>query len=199
MGVEVTLFALFAASTVGTPGPANMVLLTAGARFGFAASIPFLGGVILGKQLIIWPLGLGLMAFLADNPVVFGALKYFSAAYIVWLAWRIAGSRIAPDATVSKAPSFGSGLIVHPLNPKAWAMVTTGLTGFVVEGTPPLAATAGIATVLICTQLVLQPLWCAAGDWLARRIAGTGAERWLMITLALITVASVALVLIDRG
>ena len=62
MGVAVFTFAAFAASQVGTPGPANMALLATGARYGFRAALPFVGGVVLGKQLIIWPIGFGLMA-----------------------------------------------------------------------------------------------------------------------------------------
>ncbi|MEO1704619.1 MAG: LysE family translocator, partial [Pseudomonadota bacterium] len=51
----------FAASQVGTPGPANMALLATGARFGFARALPFVAGVIAGKQLLVWPLGFGLL------------------------------------------------------------------------------------------------------------------------------------------
>ena len=195
MGVEVIPFALFAAAMVGTPGPANMVLMTAGARYGLRPALPFVAGVALGKQLIIWPIGFGIMGVLASWPLAFTTLKFVSAAYIVWLAWRIAGSRIVPGQAAG-APSFVSGLIVHPLNPKAWAMITTGFTSFVAEGTPAVMATLTIAATLLCLQAVLHPLWCAAGSWIAARIAGTGAERALMICLAVLTVASVTLVLV---
>ena len=62
MSVPLLPFLTFAVSQVGTPGPANMVLLATGARFGLRRALPFVAGVALGKQLIIWPLGLGLMA-----------------------------------------------------------------------------------------------------------------------------------------
>ncbi|MGJ8612017.1 MAG: LysE family translocator, partial [Octadecabacter sp.] len=62
MSVAILPFLTFAASQVGTPGPANMILLTTGARFGLRRALPFVAGVALGKQLIIWPLGFGLMA-----------------------------------------------------------------------------------------------------------------------------------------
>ena len=61
MAIETLGFLVFAASQVGTPGPANMTLMAAGARFGLRRSLPFVGGVALGKQLIIWPIGFGLM------------------------------------------------------------------------------------------------------------------------------------------
>lgn len=111
--------ALFAASQVGTPGPANMALLATGARFGLLRSLPFVAGVVAGKQLIIWPIGFGLMELAQSAPLVFTALKYISAAYICWLAWRVANMRLAPGAAEARAPGFAAGLVVHPLNPKA--------------------------------------------------------------------------------
>ena len=38
---------LFAISMVATPGPANMILLSAGSQFGFKKSVPFVIGIIL--------------------------------------------------------------------------------------------------------------------------------------------------------
>ena len=112
----------FAVAVIGTPGPANLVLMAAGARFGFRKTIPLIGGVIAGKQFIIWPLGFGLMSLAAAAPMVFAAFKWASIAYMLWLAWKVAGLRIRPGEA-AEAPGFVSGLIVHPMNPKAWAMV----------------------------------------------------------------------------
>ena len=80
MTVAIGSFAIFAASQVGTPGPANMALLATGARYGFRAALPFVGGVALGKQLVIWPVGFGLMTLSTRVPWVFETLKYVCAA-----------------------------------------------------------------------------------------------------------------------
>lgn len=196
MSVAVLPFLAFGASQVGTPGPANMVLLATGARFGLRRALPFVAGVALGKQLIIWPLGLGLMAVQDDFPSVFTALKWVSVAYILWLAWRVAGMRLSVEAAATRPPGFLAGLVVHPLNPKAWAMTTTGFTAFVAPGTPPLQATATIAMCLLGLQIILHPLWTFAGQRIAMTLAGTPAERYLMWTLAALTVASVVYALL---
>ena len=198
MGVEVLGFLIFAAAMVGTPGPANMVLLSAGARFGLRRALPFVAGVLLGKQLIIWPIGFGLMELAGRVPLAFSVLKWASVVYILWLAWRIAGSSIS-TTTQTKVPRFFAGLIVHPLNPKAWAMVTVGFTSFVAEGTPPFAATAVIALSLMSVQVVLHPLWTLGGQAIAARMAGQKSEKYLMWVLAGLTVASVLLVLLKEG
>ncbi|CTQ50704.1 LysE family translocator [Jannaschia donghaensis] len=194
MSVAVLSFAVFAASQVGTPGPANMALMTTGAAHGLRAALPFVAGVALGKQLIIWPVGFGLMQLATRYPWAFEALKWISAAYIIWLAWRVANMRLAAKGD-ARAPGFLAGLIVHPLNPKAWAMITGGFTAFVAPGTPALTATATIAAVLLATQIVLHPLWTWGGSMIAHRVRGTSAERYLMWTLAGLTVASVLFVL----
>lgn len=200
MAVAVISFLAFSASQVGTPGPANMALMATGARFGFRAALPFVAGVALGKQLIIWPIGFGLMGLAETLPGLFVALKWISAAYIFWLAWRVAHLRLSPDGKqVDAPPGFLAGLIVHPLNPKAWAIITTGFTTFVAPGTATLQATAIIAICLLATQAIFHPIWTYGGDRIARTVAGRPAERYLMVTLAALTVASVLFVLFGGG
>ncbi|MEM6760715.1 MAG: LysE family translocator [Pseudomonadota bacterium] len=199
MSVAAASFAVFAASQVGTPGPANMALMATGARFGFGRALPFVGGVALGKQVVIWPVGFGLMEVADTAPWIFESLKWVSAAYILWLAWRVAHLRLGTEVITDRAPGFVAGLIVHPLNPKAWAMIVAGFTGFVAPDTDPLLATATIAAILLGCQVLLHPLWTLAGDWIARTLAGTPAEPYLMFTLAALTVASVLFVLFGGG
>jgi threonine/homoserine/homoserine lactone efflux protein len=199
MSVAATSFAVFAASQVGTPGPANMALLATGARFGFRAALPFVAGVALGKQLVIWPIGFGLMQLSDRAPWVFETLKWVSAAYIIWLAWKVANLRLGGSEGDGTMPGFAAGLLVHPLNPKAWAMIVTGFTSFVAPGTDALIATATIAAILLGTQILLHPLWTLAGDRIAQTLAGTPGEPYLMYTLAGLTVASVLFVLFGGG
>ena len=155
-------------------------------------------GVALGKQLVIWPVGFGLMELADRVPWLFETLKWASAAYIIWLAWKVANLRLNLGGA-PRAPGSAAGLIVHPLNPKAWAMIVAGFTGFVTPGSDPLIATATIGGVLLATQAVLHPIWTLAGDRIARTLAGTRAEPYLMYTLAALTVASVLFVLFGGG
>lgn len=132
-------------------------------------------------------------------PLVFSVLKWIAAGYVLWLAWRVAGSSLSPGDTAAQAPGFLAGLIVHPLNPKAWAMITAGFTSFVAPGTPALQATFVISICLLGCQIVLHPLWAYGGDRLARAVAGTPAESRLMKLLAALTVLSVFFVLFLGG
>ena len=199
MSIAILPLAIFAASQVGTPGPANMAMLATGARFGFRAALPFVAGVVLGKQLIIWPIGFGLMELAEVAPGLFTALKYVSAAYIIWLAWKVANLRLGQGEADGAAPGFAAGLIVHPLNPKAWAMIVGSFTAFIGPDVPTLTATATVAAVLLTCQLMMHPLWTLGGSAIAHTVAGTRAEPYLMWSLAALTVASVLFVLFGGG
>lgn len=199
MSVAVSAFAVFAASQVGTPGPANMALLATGARYGFRAALPFVAGVALGKQLIIWPIGFGIMDLAARAPWIFAGLKWASAAYILWLSWKIANLRLSPGRADDNAPGFLAGLVIHPLNPKAWGMIVAGFTNFVDPATPTINATATIAGVLFACQCILHPVWTFSGDRIAHVVAGNRFEPYLMRGLAALTALSVLFVLFRGG
>ncbi len=191
MSVAVTGFPAHAASQVATPGPADLAVLTAGARAGLGAVWPFVAGVILGKQLTIWLIGFGLMELALAFPAVFSALKFACLGYIGWLAWRGANLRLGDMGDGRETPGFLAGLVIHPLNPKAWAMIVAGFTTFVTPGTPILQATAIIAICLLAMQVVFHPLWATGGVMLSRQFAGKPAERFLMYALSGLMVASV--------
>tara|TARA_B100000676_G_scaffold4718_1_gene4362 strand:- start:471 stop:1058 length:588 start_codon:yes stop_codon:yes gene_type:complete len=188
-------FIPFAFSQVATPGPANMAMMATGARFGFRAALPFVAGVILGKQLIIWPIGYGIMEIASQVPFLFEILKFLSALYIIWLAWRVANMRLSSGEPSLDAPGFWSGLLVHPLNPKAWAMILVGFTNFVESDTATFYATLYIAGSLLIIQIICHPIWTLFGDRIAKFIIGKKYERVFMWFLALITVIFVLMAL----
>ena len=188
-------FIPFAFSQVATPGPANMAMMATGARFGFSAALPFVAGVILGKQLIIWPIGYGIMEVASQVPLLFEILKFLSALYIIWLAWRVANMRLSSGEPSVDAPGFWSGLLVHPLNPKAWAMILVGFTNFVESDTATFYATLYIAASLLIIQIICHPIWTLFGDRIAKFIIGKKYERVFMWFLALITVIFVLMAL----
>ena len=188
-------FIPFAFSQVATPGPANMAMMATGARFGFRAALPFVAGVILGKQLIIWPIGYGIMEVASQVPLLFEILKFLSALYIIWLAWRVANMRLSSGEPSVDAPGFWSGLLVHPLNPKAWAMILVGFTNFVESDTTTFYATLYIAASLLIIQIICHPIWTLFGDRIAKFIIGKKYERVFMWFLALVTVIFVLMAL----
>lgn len=73
---------------VSTPGPANMLLMTAGAQHGLAKTLPFIGGLTLGKLVLNVALALGLMGIIESYPGIAKVFVYCSGAYMTYLALR---------------------------------------------------------------------------------------------------------------
>ena len=164
---------LFSVSMVATPGPANIILLNAGSQFGFKQSLPFVFGIILSKQIIIWPIGLGILTFFDFFPNFINLIKIISCSYIIWLAWKLSKFKIKNGKSLVKAPSFFYGLPVHPTNPKAWAMVTVSFSNFTNPDDSLIISTLIVATIFIIVQFFFHNLWCFFGDQLKKKLQNT--------------------------
>ena len=184
---------LFAVSMVATPGPANMILLNAGSQFGFKKAIPFVFGIILSKQLIIWPIGFGILTFFEIFPNFVNFIKFLSCTYIIWLAWKLSNFKINDNKELEKPPSFFHGLPVHPTNPKAWAMVSVGFSNYTNPNESLLISTLILATIFIIIQFIFHNLWCFFGVQLKKIFQNTKYEIWLMRFLSLLMLGSLVL------
>ena len=184
---------LFAVSMVATPGPANMILLNAGSQFGFKKAIPFVFGIILSKQLIIWPIGFGILTFFELFPDFVNFIKFLSCTYIIWLAWKLSNFKINDNQELEKPPSFFHGLPVHPTNPKAWAMVSVGFSNYTNPNESLLISTLILATIFIVIQFIFHNLWCFFGVQLKKIFQNTKYEIWLMRFLSLLMLGSLVL------
>ena len=176
---------------MSTPGPANLTLLAVGAKHGLKKSMPFVLGVAIGKQVIIWPIGFGLMTLASSIPFLFFTLKWLSVCYIIWLAYKITNLRLNNNKQDTKSPNFITGFVLHPINPKAWAMVITSFTSFASSEADVLIVTTIIAMGFLFCQLILHPLWCFGGEKLSSAISGKKQEKYLMLALAGLTILSV--------
>ena len=188
---------LFSASMVATPGPANIILLNAGSQFGFKQSLPFVFGIILSKQIIIWPIGLGILTFFDFFPNFINLIKIISCSYIIWLAWKLSKFKIKNGKSLVKAPSFFYGLPVHPTNPKAWAMVTVSFSNFTNPDDSLIISTLIVATIFIIVQFFFHNLWCFFGDQLKKKFQHTKYEIWLMRFLSLLMLSSLILLFLN--
>ena len=184
---------LFAVSMVATPGPANMIILNAGSQFGFKKAIPFVFGIILSKQLIIWPIGFGILTFFELFPNFVNFIKFLSCTYIIWLAWKLSKFKINDNKELEKPPSFFHGLPVHPTNPKAWAMVSVGFSNYTNPNESLLISTLILATIFIIIQFIFHNLWCFFGVQLKKIFQNTKYEIWLMRFLSLLMLGSLVL------
>src|ERR1700731_4889455 len=95
MNVELfTAFILITIVLIITPGPIVTLVISTGATQGMRAALTTVAGTTLGNALLLTAIALGLNWVHAHADLLFTALRWTGAAYLIWLgvqAWRHAG------------------------------------------------------------------------------------------------------------
>ena len=185
----------FIAVMVGTPGPANLVAMLAGVTQGVRGCAGFISGLIVGKIGLNLFIGFGFGVVLAADPVLQTAFTYASATYMIWLAVRSWPRSVNPAKQRLQSPAkkfqFRDGVIVHPLNPKAWVMAVMAWGHFAPAlGDFSLQLPIVILSFALC-QLVFHSLWCAVGAYLGKSFADNQllAKFTIMLTILVVLAA----------
>jgi threonine/homoserine/homoserine lactone efflux protein len=103
------------------PGPGTFTLLTATGKGGFRAGAAATFGVVVGDQVLMWLAALGVAAVLQGHPLLFKALQYAGAGYIIFIGLRLVlgrGTKAQP-VRVHSGHYFRQALAITLLNPKA--------------------------------------------------------------------------------
>jgi threonine/homoserine/homoserine lactone efflux protein len=155
-----TGLAAFAFVSSITPGPNNLMLMSSGANFGFKQTIPHFLGVSIGFTLMIVLVGMGLMQLFDRFPVSYGILKVASIIYMLYLAFKIAGSHNSTERTKAKIKplTFIQAAVFQWVNPKAWTMALTAISIYA-----PSNSYAAILLVAILFGLINLP---CIGSWI---------------------------------
>lgn len=189
--------ALFALVSSITPGPNNVMLAASGLNFGFRRSMPHLLGVNLGFTLMIFLVGIGLGSVFRQVPVLYTVLKYVGAAYLLYLAWKIANSGGVEEGEVRGKPmTFLQAAAFQWVNPKAWVMAV----GIIATYTPQAGFFANLVIATLVCGIVNLPsigIWVTFGTALRRVLHKPWAIRAFNITMALLLVASLYPVVLE--
>ena len=177
---------------VSTPGPANLLLMSAGAQWGYRRSLPFLSGLVAGKLALNVAMALGFMAVLLNSPRVLTTLTWVSAGYMAYLALR---QWTPAEVTGEPGNSLGflQGLVVHPLSPKTWMMTTLAFSQFAPTFSTEIERIVIVPLSFLFFQILFHSTWCLAGAALGRIITRS---LWVHRGLVLLTLAVIAWVLL---
>lgn len=184
-----TALAGFAFVTSITPGPNNMMLLASGANFGFSRTIPHMLGIGIGFTVMVMLVGAGLMQLFDAWPPSYTILKVLAAAYMLWLAWKIAHSA-SPEGTSAgaKPMSFLQAALFQWVNPKAWTMALSAITLYAPGR--ELTAVLWVALVFGAINLPCVSSWTVLGQKL-RLILGNPSRlivfNWTMAALLVLS------------
>jgi threonine/homoserine/homoserine lactone efflux protein len=185
---------LFAAAVTLTPGP-NVVLVTASAaNFGFRRTSPQMLGITFGFGSMALATGLGLAGVVHAEPRLHVALKYAGAAYLLYLAWRIARADAASASARARPIGFLEATLFTWMNPKAWVSVLGAVAAYTTVGGNMLWQTSVIAGVLAAACLASVAIWAGFGSVIGRYLADRRARRafnWSMAALLALSLVPV--------
>jgi threonine/homoserine/homoserine lactone efflux protein len=188
---------LAAAVIMGSPGPSTVSVTAVGAAFGVRRSLAYAGGLIAGTITVLFAVALGVVALVLALPQggrVFGVV---SAAYILYLAFRIATAPPLDSATGARAaPSFLAGFLLAIANPKAYLAIAAVFAGATVAAHPGLDAAIKLA-VLSAMIVLIHLAWLLAGVSLSRVLHDPLLSRLVNVALAVLLVAMTAMALLS--
>jgi threonine/homoserine/homoserine lactone efflux protein len=174
-----------------TPGPNNIMLMASGINFGVRRTLPHAAGIQFGWPLMVLVVGLGLGQFFVAVPQALTILKYASAAYMLWLAWKIALSRPASGSETQRGEpmTFLQAALFQWVNGKAWTMAVSTVAAFAIADNPMLGVLAVVACYFVAGLFSISA-WVLFGAGLRAVLTDPRWYRAINIMLALSLVAS---------
>ena len=215
-----SLFAMagFAFAGAITPGPVNVIAMRHGSQSRRWCALFYVLGASISYALVVWIMGLSGQWLLHDPSVAIGA-SWICAAYLVWLAWRIAQAPVADqspsahdneNAEIAEATevtdpaqtgmlqAFMQGAAIQSFNPKAWLVALSGVGLFVVPMTVNApssllpAALAWFCAVSLIACMLGVGCWAVLGRVLRRWLRTATRQRWFNRSLALVLLGNIA-------
>ena len=204
--VDNSLVCFLSASVLLTlaPGPDNIYLLTKsladGAKSGVALTFGLATGIIFHTSLVIF----GVAALVKGSPLLFAALKYFGAGYLLFLASRAlretGGINLKGRAEERTKLStlYKRGVLMNVLNPKVLLFFLAFLPQFADENSANLALDIAVLGALFAAQvIVIFSLIALFAGRIRRLVAENKNINGIMgkVQAAVLAVIAVALVL----
>ncbi len=156
------------------PGPGTFALLNSTAKGGFRAGAAATLGVIVGDQVLLWLAVAGVAALLAAQPLLFQAVQYLGAAYLVWIGLKLVFARpggAASPIRIEPRHYARQAFLITLLNPKAIVFYMAFFPLFIDPAAHRGAVTfAAMATTIAVITAVYCLLLCAFADVVSAKV-----------------------------
>ncbi len=173
---ELAALLSFATAMSFTPGPNTTLSTALGANLGLRRALPFILAVPAGWTLMMLLCGAGLAALVLALPPLRWALKFGGIAYLVWLAWKLAGVRRLGEADPAQLRvGFWQGVGLQFLNVKAWMLAVALAAGWVTSAGAVPAPNPAERLAIVCVVMV----GFALSSNLAYALVGSLLRGWL--------------------
>lgn len=188
----------FAIAMSFTPGPNNLMLASAGARFGFARTWRHQLGIVVGFALMMLCVGFGIAALIAAVPPLYTAMKIASIAYILYLAWKVGTAKPAKSGTTGNPMGFLAAAAFQWINPKAWIMTLTAMATYTTPKDDLRLQILLLAVVVAVVGAASSSTWVAFGQLISRYLTSPRRLAIFNWTMAALLVLSIAPTVFER-
>jgi threonine/homoserine/homoserine lactone efflux protein len=189
-------FFAFAFVAAITPGPSNVMLTATGAAAGIRGGLPCLLGVLVGMGLLIFAFALGLGQLVLAHGFVLTLMNGLGAAFLLWLAWKIATSRPGGDGGGGKPAGFFEALAFQWVNPKSWLVSASAVGTYLQAGADAVLPQAMLfAALFLAAALPSGLVWLAFGATMQRLLKTPRAARVFNLVMAASLAASIAFII----
>jgi threonine/homoserine/homoserine lactone efflux protein len=185
-----------------TPGPNNILLTASGVNFGFARTVPHLVGIDIGFVFLLAVFAGGLGLVFAALPALQLVLKIAGAAYMLWLAWKVASARPgtgtdgASSGMLGKPLTFWQAVAFQWVNPKAVVAALSGVAVYMRPGHEREDFAIVLAVFALATVLSTAT-WAGFGVALRRFLRDPLYARVFNVVMGLLLVASIYPIVTD--
>jgi len=179
------LFLLAAFALAITPGPGIAYVLARTVSGGRADGLASTAGTALGGMVHVVAAAAGLSALLMQSAGAFTVVRWFGAAYLVYLGIRTLVARAEQPAVTALHSrgawrAFGEGVVVEALNVKTAIFFLAFLPQFVDPALPPLRQFVVLGTICVMFNTAVDvAVVFGASAALARWSAGARLRAWL--------------------
>ncbi len=187
----------FAFSASATPGPNNIMMLSAAATHGLRRTLPQLAGVAIGFGLMVALVACGLGVPLAQSPMLQRLMRIAGAVWLFWLAWRIATAPVIGGPPVARLLSFWSACAFQWINPKGWIMAVAATVTFLPPGGDVLVFGPLLGLVFTLVSVPCVGGWALIGAGGARLLRHPVRLRAFNVAMALLLLGTVAAMLTE--
>lgn len=155
-------FLTYTLITALTPGPNNILALSSVNQHGLRRSVRVLAGMSAGFLVLMLLCGLFTYALISVMPSITRWLVWVGAAYILWLAWKIATGSSATEANTQPL-GFWLSFGLQFANVKIILYGITALSAFVLPYTQDMFWVIAVSVLLAVIGSLGNLIWALAG------------------------------------
>ena len=192
MHPELLSLCLFALVTSCSPGPNNIVASYSAFNFGLIKTIPHMLGVIFGFTTLVVVMNFGFINIFKRLPILQEMLKYTGSIFLIYLAYKIAFSKLKSDNSSNNPVKFIETFFFQFLNPKAVIVSIIMVSTYVQKGANFINYSLwviGVAFFFACFSIVF---WTLIGKFLRKFVTNEKFIKRFNLIMSFLLVSCIA-------